>query len=81
MVCCCAHLVVVLQRLVRSTGEVEVKPSHPSVVAAHNYVVARGVDVDAADPLAPAHQSLHQHLQKKTSTRIIADIAMLESCR
>ena len=57
------HLGVVLEGLVRRAGEVQVEPRHPSVVAADDYVVAGGVDVDAADPLAPAHQSLHQHLQ------------------
>lgn len=64
-ICICAvtsHLRVVLERLVWRAGEVEVEPRHPPVVAADNQVIPRGVDVNAADPFAPADELLHQHL-------------------
>lgn len=53
------YLGVVLEGLVGSAGQVEVKPGNSSVVAAHDEVISGGVHVDAADPLAPADQPLH----------------------
>lgn len=53
-VCATSHLSVVLEGLVWRAGEVKVEPRHPSVVTANNKVVPRGMNVDAADPLAPA---------------------------
>lgn len=53
-----SHLVV-LQRLVRRGSQIQIEPDHPPVVAAHQHVVPRWVDVQRRQPLAVGEQPLH----------------------
>ena len=55
---------VVLERLVGSTGQVEVKPHHTPVVTADDQVVPRRMHVHGADPFAPTDELLHHHLKE-----------------